>query len=113
MVRKVLDADKRTARFPDRPQQFVELGLHRRAVTILRILDQKDHEKGDDRGGRIDDQLPRIRIAENRAAKSPSDNQEHRHDEGQRSEEHTSEPQSLMRISYAVFCLKTKSTYTS
>src|SRR3546814_6050433 len=27
---------------------------------------------------------------------------------GQRSEEHTSELQSLMRISYAVFCLKTK-----
>src|SRR3546814_1866632 len=25
-----------------------------------------------------------------------------------RSEEHTSEPQSLMRISYAVFCLQTK-----
>src|SRR3546814_4524542 len=31
-----------------------------------------------------------------------------------RSEEHTSELQSLMRISYAVFCLKKKkSTYTS
>src|SRR3546814_1420513 len=29
-------------------------------------------------------------------------------DEGQRSEEHTSELQSLMRISYAVFCLKKK-----
>src|SRR3546814_1261831 len=28
----------------------------------------------------------------------------------QRSEEHTSELQSLMRISYAVFCLKKKST---
>src|SRR3546814_5922912 len=28
--------------------------------------------------------------------------------EGTRSEEHTSELQSLMRISYAVFCLKTK-----
>src|SRR3546814_9574090 len=28
----------------------------------------------------------------------------------QRSEEHTSELQSLMRISYAVFCLKTKQT---
>src|SRR3546814_4534793 len=27
---------------------------------------------------------------------------------GGRSEEHTSEPQSLMRISYAVFCLKKK-----
>src|SRR3546814_9780599 len=30
-----------------------------------------------------------------------------------RSEEHTSELQSLMRISYAVFCLKKKNTYTS
>src|SRR3546814_2157729 len=30
--------------------------------------------------------------------------------EGERSEEHTSELQSLMRISYAVFCLKKKTT---
>src|SRR3546814_4969849 len=30
----------------------------------------------------------------------------------QRSEEHTSELQSLMRISYAVFCLKKKKNYT-
>src|SRR3546814_8670644 len=30
-----------------------------------------------------------------------------------RSEEHTSELQSLMRISYAVFCLKTKTSSTS
>src|SRR3546814_1523604 len=32
---------------------------------------------------------------------------------GRRSEEHTSELQSLMRISYAVFCLKKKKTTTS
>src|SRR3546814_8772560 len=32
---------------------------------------------------------------------------------GQRSEEHTSELQSLMRISYAVFCLKKKKTLIS
>src|SRR3546814_7179378 len=32
---------------------------------------------------------------------------------GGRSEEHTSELQSLMRISYAVFCLKTKKQTTS
>src|SRR3546814_8903199 len=31
---------------------------------------------------------------------------------GRRSEEHTSELQSLMRISYAVFCLKKKNTYS-
>src|SRR3546814_1158723 len=33
---------------------------------------------------------------------------EHARDPGRRSEEHTSELQSLMRISYAVFCLKKK-----
>src|SRR3546814_3839515 len=32
---------------------------------------------------------------------------------GTRSEEHTSELQSLMRISYAVFCLKKKTNYTT
>src|SRR3546814_2721486 len=32
-------------------------------------------------------------------------------EEGARSEEHTSELQSLMRISYAVFCLKKNITY--
>src|SRR3546814_8508639 len=35
------------------------------------------------------------------------------HDLQQRSEERTSELQSLMRISYAVFCLKKKKTQTS
>src|SRR3546814_2907493 len=34
----------------------------------------------------------------------------HREDIKERSEEHTSELQSLMRISYAVFCLKKKKT---
>src|SRR3546814_10045267 len=36
-----------------------------------------------------------------------------RHAEAPRSEEHTSELQSLMRISYAVFCLKKKKHTTS
>src|SRR3546814_2281585 len=35
---------------------------------------------------------------------------EHGHIGAERSEEHTSELQSLMRISYAVFCLKKKKT---
>src|SRR3546814_4343175 len=36
---------------------------------------------------------------------------EHRGDQRMRSEEHTSELQSLMRISYAVFCLTKKKIY--
>src|SRR3546814_6568590 len=38
---------------------------------------------------------------------------EERHRRGQRSEEHTSELQSLMRTSYAVFCLTKKRTINS
>src|SRR3546814_2971875 len=37
----------------------------------------------------------------------------HRHENDQRSEEHTSELQSLMRISSAVFCLKKKKTHNN
>src|SRR3546814_6068263 len=39
---------------------------------------------------------------------SPEAPARHRHPPVDRSEEHTSELQSLMRISYAVFCLKKK-----
>src|SRR3546814_9759292 len=41
---------------------------------------------------------------------APADDR-HRRDPARRSEEHTSELQSLMRISYAVFCLKKKQTH--
>src|SRR3546814_10908199 len=44
---------------------------------------------------------------------SGGDHRDHlRADGARRSEEHTSELQSLMRISYAVFCLKKKKIYT-
>src|SRR3546814_9919078 len=62
------------------------------------ILDRGDHRRkepaaltGPDDGARVVAQATRI---------------------GRRSEEHTSELQSLMRISYAVFCLKKKTTTT-
>src|SRR3546814_5432665 len=57
-----------------------------------------------------------IFVAQGRAARAPdADDLPRRVGEqifGQRSEEHTSELQSLMRSSYAVFCLKKKKTNT-
>src|SRR3546814_10726606 len=41
---------------------------------------------------------------------APGDEEHHQPQRHVRSEEHTSELQSLMRISYAVFCLKKKKT---
>src|SRR3546814_4549477 len=56
-----------------------------------------------------------LRLAQALAQRAPVDARvdQHRHRAGlERSEEHTSELQSLMRISYAVFCLK-KKTYNN
>src|SRR3546814_9720907 len=52
-----------------------------------------------------------IRRAGSEACCSPPSHS--RRSPGPRSEEHTSELQSLMRISYAVFCLKKKTTTTA
>src|SRR3546814_7054070 len=55
--------------------------------------------------------LPAFRQGHRMAAVIYIDDAQHGH-LGQRSEEHTSELQSLMRISYAVFCLKKKKNNT-
>src|SRR3546814_7130027 len=57
----------------------------------------------------------RFRIASNTASSCPGLATSHdakMDADSSRSEEHTSELQSLMRISYAVFCLKKKNTRT-
>src|SRR3546814_1403562 len=55
---------------------------------------------------------PRRRLAlldrQGAHAGAPADHRHHPGDRRRRSEEHTSELQSLMRITYAVFCLKKK-----
>src|SRR3546814_5997605 len=50
----------------------------------------------------------RLRNGDRRAALRCQGDRRTRRHRGTRSEEHTSELQSLMRISYAVFCLKKK-----
>src|SRR3546814_7342265 len=51
------------------------------------------------------------RIALPASPETVADYLDGRAEKGSRSEEHTSELQSLMRISYAVFCLKKKKTH--
>src|SRR3546814_1919961 len=73
-------------------------------TTLLRSL-AGDRDGGGARGA------PRrcgLAAVDLRAAAAFLTHRNHRH--GRRSEEHTSELQSLMRISYAVFCLKKKNT---
>src|SRR3546814_3814673 len=52
-------------------------------------------------------------VGNEHAAGDPAQEARAEGDDQRRSEEHTSELQSLMRISYAVFCLKKKQTHSA
>src|SRR3546814_1778079 len=69
--------------------------------------DPQRHAEQDDRDQEGDAPAPvgKGRLAHHRA---DGDDDAERREQAERSEEHTSELQSLMRISYAVFCLKKK-----
>src|SRR4030067_2007561 len=51
--------------------QFVELHLDCFSVSILGVLNQKDHQERDDRSASVDGQLPRIAEAEQRTCDAP------------------------------------------
>src|SRR3546814_1140991 len=77
---------------------FLEIFLHAGMAPRLAVRAA--------RHGRASPLLPRLPVP-HRADNQPACGA------GGRSEEHTSELQSLMRISYAVFCLKKKKKYTN
>src|SRR4051812_39778982 len=43
------------------PEELVELEVDRLGVAVLGVLNQKDHEEGDDRRARVDHELPGVR----------------------------------------------------
>src|SRR3546814_8902517 len=67
------------------------------------VTDARSRRKGGRRRAAVSGNRPRGIAPENRPV-------EGRRENDRRSEEHTSELQSLMRISYAVFCLQKKNT---
>src|SRR3546814_10713465 len=81
-------------------------GCERGVVDVASGEDQAADERTDNADHDIEDDAL-LTICPHDDAGKPSDNaaNDEPHD---RSEEHTSELQSLMRTSYAVFCLKTK-----
>src|SRR3546814_3407073 len=90
---------------PDGPVVIREAAFGAIAAIVggPRQVDVKRHGNGDDEGADSQDAPPGGAEEE-----SGSDGAEQPAGHDRRSEEHTSELQSLMRISYAVFCLKKK-----
>src|SRR3546814_9731906 len=96
-----------------RPRAFKAGGWQRLLLYLrpcavkLRGLFRK--ESGDEGISRIGCRAGLGRIGSDGVGADSARHNEHAGDQG-RSEEHTSELQSLMRISYAVFCLKKNTT---
>ena len=81
-VRRLLDAGYVVSRIFGRQNQFVELQLWSQRIAALRRLDQKDHQERDDRRACVDDELPGVAEAEQRAGGRPNKYDGHGQEEG-------------------------------
>src|SRR5262249_49241367 len=61
---------------PARMQQLIELDVNGLRLAILGVLDQEDHQEGDNRCAGIDDKLPYLGIAEERPRSGPDENRD-------------------------------------
>lgn len=60
-----------------RSEQFIQLQMDDAAILVLALLDQKHHQERHDRGSRIYDELPSVRIVKERARYDPEDYSKH------------------------------------
>jgi hypothetical protein len=70
LVGQVLYADEIVLRSAD-TNEFVKFHLDRGSVSVLGILDEKDHQEGNDSGACVDDELPGIGKLKQRPADRP------------------------------------------
>src|SRR3546814_10145049 len=126
MIRVPPQSKRTDTRFPytTRVRSRHRRGDAREIGGARETIEQRDAEEQDARGERPEDEIFESRFA--RPVVAPHEAGEdvgreavelepdiERHQVARRSEEHTSELQSLMRISYAVFCLKKKNKMQS
>src|SRR4051812_5577426 len=58
-------------RAADRANQLIEIDLDGTGVPVLRALDEKDHQEGDNGGAGVDDKLPCIAEVKERPRGKP------------------------------------------
>ena len=57
----------------DRMDQLIQFKVDRACVSVLSILNQEDHKKGNDGRTGVDDQLPGVGIMKDRSRRTPHD----------------------------------------
>src|SRR2546421_8481383 len=71
LVFELLEVEQRIVRALGGADELVQLDLDRLGIAVLRVLDQKHHEKRDDGRRGIDHQLPCVAEMEDRTAERP------------------------------------------
>src|SRR6266480_117700 len=87
-VRQVFKIDKFVSRAFDGADNLIEFKMHCFGIAVLSVLNQKHHQKRDDGGARINDQLPGVRKMKSRSGEEPHQNDQHRPGEGPSAPEH-------------------------
>ena len=80
-VAQLLNVHHLVLRFIDRIDQLVEFQVDGARVTVLRVLNDEDHEGRDDGRTGVDDQLPGVGVVKDRAGERPDDDDDDRADE--------------------------------
>src|SRR6266436_7508812 len=87
-VGKIFQIDQLISRLLQRANDFVELQMHRFSVAVLGVLNQEHHQKRNDGGSSVDDQLPGIGKMKCWTGEKPDQDHEHGSSKGPRASEH-------------------------
>ena len=77
LIRKILEIDEFIARVFDRANEFVQFQMDSFGVAVLRILNQKHHQKRNDGRGRVNDELPCVGKMKRGSGNEPDANDKH------------------------------------
>ena len=70
-VAEIFDVDHLITGLVDSPDEFVQLQVDGASIAVLSVLDEEDHEEGDDSGSCVDDELPGIGEVKHGASDGP------------------------------------------
>jgi hypothetical protein len=81
---EIFEHDQFVAGSFDGADEFVEFEMDRFGIAILHVLDEENHQEGDNRGAGIDDELPGVGEVKKRAGDGPKCDDEKGDGEGDR-----------------------------
>ncbi len=77
IVGEIFQIDELIASALQRPDYFVELEMNSLGIAVLGVLNEENHQEGNDGGGGVDDKLPGVRKMKGGAGNDPYQDDQH------------------------------------